>query len=606
MTDETSLQLLTLKLMYLLFTTPLTYEYFYTNDLRVLVDILIRNLLDLPDNKASLRHTYLRVLYPLLEHTQLQYPPHYKRDEIKKLLGLLCGSKTFSDGHNPLAGTAWNHFEDVDETTKRLVRRCQTVSWLTDPEMMTMARVESPTDDRSTGPGSPTSPISPTKSNPPQLPAPRKLRKRDSSKESTLTVGGFLAPQLEGARQSSISMAEMAQQREKPGVITPSRNPNAKPGLRQAMFTKKEKPPPPRARRSGPLRPSPQPGSTELEVTRLVISAPEQPTMLQTSGDDSHDSPPWQETAQSEKPDPRTTIAAPSAKTTAVVEEPKFQPKKPPPAPKARKGWRMRKSKDFDGEGYEPGKFSTNMPSISTKNAASPFSPPSEGIPQNSPFSPVYEKTLDPAGRSPDENGDFEGKAKNRRSVGAAMIQAQADATKQVEESLEGTHLSEPQEQQAASPTTPRQVHPPRTSSLQHKDNPAVSPFGPESPPLPRTILTPPGQAPIRAVPGPRVEIERSPFLSEEEQEKDESPSRTDTPDVIFEDAKETQAEEEHKQEQEKQRQRRQREHEHEHERKQNDGEQDLEHSNSHMHAHAPAQGHLSRRESWEDFDNDE
>lgn len=40
-------QLLILKLLYLLFTTPSTYEYFYTNDLNVLVDVIIRNLLDL-------------------------------------------------------------------------------------------------------------------------------------------------------------------------------------------------------------------------------------------------------------------------------------------------------------------------------------------------------------------------------------------------------------------------------------------------------------------------------------------------------------------------------------------------------------------------------
>src|ERR1700761_7472405 len=42
-----SAQLLILKLLYLLFTTPSTYEYFYTNDLHVLVDVIIRNLLDL-------------------------------------------------------------------------------------------------------------------------------------------------------------------------------------------------------------------------------------------------------------------------------------------------------------------------------------------------------------------------------------------------------------------------------------------------------------------------------------------------------------------------------------------------------------------------------
>ena len=57
---ETSLQLLILKLLYLIFTTPETYEYFYNNDLRVLVDVFIRELYDLPDDAESvLRHSTL-------------------------------------------------------------------------------------------------------------------------------------------------------------------------------------------------------------------------------------------------------------------------------------------------------------------------------------------------------------------------------------------------------------------------------------------------------------------------------------------------------------------------------------------------------------------
>ncbi|KAI1809273.1 hypothetical protein GGS20DRAFT_572714 [Poronia punctata] len=114
---ETSMQLLILKLLYLLFTTKATYEYFYTNDLRVLVDVIIRNLLDLPNELTSLRHTYLRVLYPLLAHTQLSHPPHYKREEIQKVMKLL-------------AGTGNVHFEAADETTLRLVDRVSKVKWL--------------------------------------------------------------------------------------------------------------------------------------------------------------------------------------------------------------------------------------------------------------------------------------------------------------------------------------------------------------------------------------------------------------------------------------------------------------------------------------------
>ena len=119
---ETSLQLLILKLLYLVFTTKATHEYFYTNDLRVLLDVIIRNLLDLPNELVSLRHTYLRVLYPLLAHTQLNSPPHYKRDEIVKVLSLLSGS-------------ANAHWEPADETTVRLVERVAKVAWLRDEDI---------------------------------------------------------------------------------------------------------------------------------------------------------------------------------------------------------------------------------------------------------------------------------------------------------------------------------------------------------------------------------------------------------------------------------------------------------------------------------------
>ncbi|KAJ8122441.1 hypothetical protein ONZ43_g1367 [Nemania bipapillata] len=114
---ETSMQLLILKLLYLVFTTKATYEYFYTNDLHVLLDVIIRNLLDLPNELTSLRHTYLRVLFPLLAHTPLSQPPHYKKKEIQKVMKLL-------------AGTGNTHFEAADETTLRLVDRVSKVKWL--------------------------------------------------------------------------------------------------------------------------------------------------------------------------------------------------------------------------------------------------------------------------------------------------------------------------------------------------------------------------------------------------------------------------------------------------------------------------------------------
>ncbi|KAI7596265.1 hypothetical protein KC346_g15240 [Hortaea werneckii] len=123
-------QLLILKLLYLLFTTPSTYEYFYTNDLHVLVDVIIRNLLDLDpgvsrvdddrDGHRALRHTYLRVLCPLLKNTQLaREGNNYKREEVRRLLFLLVNRSTA-------------HFAPVDETVIRLVIRCKQIAWLRD------------------------------------------------------------------------------------------------------------------------------------------------------------------------------------------------------------------------------------------------------------------------------------------------------------------------------------------------------------------------------------------------------------------------------------------------------------------------------------------
>ncbi|KAK5995771.1 Protein dip1-like protein [Cladobotryum mycophilum] len=169
---ETSLQLLILKLLYLLFTTKATYEYFYTNDLRVLVDVIIRNLMDLPDERMALRHTYLRILYPLLAHTPLNQPPHYKKDEILRLLRILRGSQNA-------------HFAPADETTLRLVERVAKVKWLEEEEKGV--------NEEASG----------------QAEVAHKL------------LGISLSPTLSA---SSISVGDIAAVKEKPGVQTPSRN----------------------------------------------------------------------------------------------------------------------------------------------------------------------------------------------------------------------------------------------------------------------------------------------------------------------------------------------------------------------------------------------
>ncbi len=128
--EDLCVSLLILKILYLLFSTASTSEYFYTNDLRVLVDVFIRELIDLPEESegvstipspttavltslAQLRHTYLRVLHPLMNNTQLRMYP-YKRPAIRvTLLALL------SD----------DHIRHVSPTTKRLVERNLKADW---------------------------------------------------------------------------------------------------------------------------------------------------------------------------------------------------------------------------------------------------------------------------------------------------------------------------------------------------------------------------------------------------------------------------------------------------------------------------------------------
>ncbi|KAF9125998.1 hypothetical protein BGW39_006990 [Mortierella sp. 14UC] len=101
--EETALQMLILKVLYLLFTSPKLYEFFYTNDLHVLVDVVIRELWDLPAEEESLRHAYLRVMGPLLTNTQLKRAT-YKRAEIVRLLRELGGGDLDSTLRKQLQG----------------------------------------------------------------------------------------------------------------------------------------------------------------------------------------------------------------------------------------------------------------------------------------------------------------------------------------------------------------------------------------------------------------------------------------------------------------------------------------------------------------------
>ncbi|CAA7268812.1 unnamed protein product [Cyclocybe aegerita] len=124
--EDFCMKLLILKILYVLFSTKGTSEYFYTNDLCVLVDVFLRELSDLDDDSESLRHTYLRVLHPLLTRTQLRNTP-YKRPQILLTLESM---------------TSNTKIREVTPTTKRLVDRCLTGEWCV--QLMELRKSEPP------------------------------------------------------------------------------------------------------------------------------------------------------------------------------------------------------------------------------------------------------------------------------------------------------------------------------------------------------------------------------------------------------------------------------------------------------------------------------
>jgi len=190
---EAILQIQILKLLYLVFGTRSTAEYFYTNDLHVLLDVILRNLLDLPQDDdidpsqsgtqgmtQALRHTYLRVLHHLLENSQLSRPRMaYKPVEITAVLDLLAG--------------------------RRLADRCRSVKWLREGSGRATPPPTIITEQATTPVGETTS-------------------------ETESPAGGFnesarrrLGMSVQEATGSSLSMVEVATHTEKPGLITPSR-----------------------------------------------------------------------------------------------------------------------------------------------------------------------------------------------------------------------------------------------------------------------------------------------------------------------------------------------------------------------------------------------
>lgn len=126
--EDRSVQMLVLKFLYLIFTIPSTFEWFYTNDLNIVLDVIIRELAATGAEEAAVRHLdrcplrptadeiiakqlqqgYLRILTPLLLNTRLVSSASFsKLPEIRRLLDSLSAAPE---------GT-------IDPTVRRLAQR---------------------------------------------------------------------------------------------------------------------------------------------------------------------------------------------------------------------------------------------------------------------------------------------------------------------------------------------------------------------------------------------------------------------------------------------------------------------------------------------------
>ncbi|CCD22366.1 Ldb17p NDAI_0A02080 [Naumovozyma dairenensis CBS 421] len=124
-TEDHTIQIMICKILYLILNRVedgTAMNFFYLNDLNVLVDVLIRQLEDISENEEILRSTFLRVLLPLLKNTELS-KTHYRKDDIVNLLRYLSNIDNICSNDQVL---------HEHRNTVKLAFKCLTqVNWLT-------------------------------------------------------------------------------------------------------------------------------------------------------------------------------------------------------------------------------------------------------------------------------------------------------------------------------------------------------------------------------------------------------------------------------------------------------------------------------------------
>lgn len=119
-------QIMMCKVLYLILTCEkddIAYNYFYLNDLNVFTDVLIRELQNISDNDEEiLRNTFLRILIPLLNNTELS-KTKYRKDDISQVLCYLAETDNICDGDTPPTAE--------QKETVRLANKCLArIKWL--------------------------------------------------------------------------------------------------------------------------------------------------------------------------------------------------------------------------------------------------------------------------------------------------------------------------------------------------------------------------------------------------------------------------------------------------------------------------------------------
>lgn len=96
-------QILMMKFLYVVFSNEMTNRLVYLNDIKVIIDIIIRQLYDLQlDQYEYLVNIYLRVLHTMLVETEL-INHDYKKDELFQVLEYVRGNEASSEKSQKLA-----------------------------------------------------------------------------------------------------------------------------------------------------------------------------------------------------------------------------------------------------------------------------------------------------------------------------------------------------------------------------------------------------------------------------------------------------------------------------------------------------------------------